>query len=170
MENLKAVVEAVIFASGEPLPVSKLTDIIPESSPKEIQESVIALKEEYRNGGRPFTLEEIAGGYQFLTKPEYNDWILRLKKLKGADKLSSAALETLSIIAYKQPVRRVDIESIRGVQSGPLIRALLERGLIKITGREDIPGSPLLYGTAPKFLETFGLQSIGDLPKPEEMK
>ncbi|OHB77950.1 MAG: SMC-Scp complex subunit ScpB [Planctomycetes bacterium RBG_16_59_8] len=170
MENLKSVVEALLFANGEPLSVGELKNVIEGAAPQEIQTAVDELRREYADGSRAMTIEEVAGGYQFLTKPEHNEKVALLRKIKGATRLSTAAVETLAIVAYRQPIKRADIESIRGVQSGPLLRALMDRGLVRITGREDVPGSPLLYGTTPKFLETFGLRSLNDLPKPEEMK
>src|SRR5439155_15961963 len=128
------------------------------------------LRTEYEQTGRAFSLEEIAGGWQMLTRPQYADILASLRKAKADRKLSAAALETLAIIAYKQPVRRVDVEAIRGAQSGELIRALMERNLVKIAGRDELPGSPLMYSTTKDFLDTFGLKSAEDLPRPEEVK
>lgn len=170
MENLKSTVEALIFASGDPLSTTKIGHVLSDADAKSIQTAVDELRREYVDSPRPFTLEEVAGGYQFLTKPEFNESIGKLRKAKEEGKLSTAAVETLAIIAYRQPIKRVDIESIRGVQAGPLIRALMERGLVRISGREDVPGAPLLYGTTDLFLETFGLRSLEDLPKPDEVK
>jgi segregation and condensation protein B len=170
VDNLKPAVEAVLFTCDEPLTVSKLKDLFPGAGPEEIRTCLGELKAEYDGGGRGFSLEEIAGGWQLLTRPEHADTIARLKKAKGDRKLSSAALETLAIIAYKQPIKRVDLEAIRGAGSGELIRALMERNLVKIAGREELPGSPLQYGTTKEFLDTFGLNSLEDLPRPEEVK
>ncbi len=167
---LKPGIEAILFTCDEPVTLHRLKDIFPEAKPDEIREAVAALKAEYDGTGRAFSLEEIAGGYQLLTRPQHADIIGKLKKAKADRKLSAAALETLAIIAYKQPIKRVDVEAIRGAQSGELIRALMERSLVKIAGREEIPGSPLQYGTTKEFLDTFGINSLEDLPRPEEVK
>jgi segregation and condensation protein B len=167
---LKAGLEAILFTCDEPVTLHRLKDIFPEAKPDAIREALAALKAEYDGSGRAFTLEEIAGGYQLLTRPQHADIIAKLKKSKADRKLSAAALETLAIIAYKQPIKRVDVEAIRGAQSGELIRALMERSLVKIAGREEIPGAPLQYGTTKEFLDTFGINSLEDLPRPEEVK
>jgi segregation and condensation protein B len=168
--DIKRVLEALLFASDAPLTPAKLRDVLPRVSAQAVKEAAAQLKEEYAQGGHAFELVEIAEGYQLLTKPEHDEWIARLRKAKGPTKLSGAALETLAIVAYKQPIRRVDIEAIRGVQSGELVRALMERGLVRIAGRADQPGSPLLYGTTKEFLDVVGLKSLDELPKPEEVK
>jgi len=170
VDNLKQALEAVLFACDEPISIGRMKDLIPGAEPQEIKDTLGQLRTEYEQSGRAFSLDEIAGGYQLLTRPQYADIIGRLKKAKADRKLSGAALETLAIIAYKQPIKRVDIEAVRGAQSGEVIRALMERGLVKITGRDEVPGSPLLYGTTKEFLETFGLKSVEDLPRPEEVK
>lgn len=167
---MKQALEAVLFSSDDPLTLAKLKDIVPEAKPEEIREALAQLKADYDATGRAFALEEIAGGYQLLTRPQHADIIAKLRKAKADRKLSSAALETLAIIAYKQPIKRVDLEAIRGAASGELIRALMERNLVKIAGREDVPGSPLQYGTTKDFLDTFGLKALEDLPRPEEVK
>ena len=168
--SLKSGLEAILFTCDEPITLNKLKDIFPEAKPDEIREGLAQLKAELEQTGRSFSLEEIAGGYQLLTRPQYADIIAKLKKAKADRKLSAAALETLAIIAYKQPIKRVDLEAIRGAASGELIRALMERNLVKIAGREDVPGSPLQYGTTKDFLDTFGINAIEDLPRPEEVK
>ncbi|HEX7899169.1 MAG TPA: SMC-Scp complex subunit ScpB [Planctomycetota bacterium] len=169
MDQLKQALEAVLFTSDDPLPLHKLKDVV-DAKPEEIKEALAALKADYDATGRAFALEEIAGGYQLLTRPQHADIIAKLKKAKADRKLSAAALETLAIIAYKQPIKRVDLEAIRGAASGELIRALMERNLVKIAGREEVPGSPLQYGTTKDFLDTFGLKALEDLPRPEEVK
>lgn len=170
MDNLKQTLEAILFVSDEPLTLSRLHALVPDAKPSEIQEAIVLLRQEYEQTGRAFTVEEIADGFQMLTRPQYGDIITTIKKAKAEKKLSAAALEALAIIAYRQPIKRVDIEAVRGVQSGEVIRALMERGLVKIAGRDAIPGSPLMYSTSKEFLETFGLKSIEDLPRPEEVK
>jgi segregation and condensation protein B len=170
VDSLKAALEAVLFTCDEPLSLHRLKEIVPDSRAEDIQQALGELRREYEASGRAFTLEEIAGGYQLLTRPQYADIIAKLKKSKADRKLSAAALETLAIIAYKQPIKRVDVEAIRGAASGELIRALMERNLVKIVGRDEVPGAPVLYGTTKEFLDTFGLKSIEDLPRPEEVK
>ena len=170
MDQLKQALEAVLFTADDPLPLSKLKDIVPDVKPDDVRQALAQLKADYDATGRSFTLEEIAGGYQLLTRPQFADIIAKLRKSKADRKLSTAALETLAIIAYKQPIRRVDVEAIRGAQSGELIRALMERNLVKIAGRDEVPGAPLLYGTTKDFLDTFGLKAIEDLPRPEEVR
>ena len=168
MDELKRALEAILFACDEPITLAKLKDVLPDRGADEIKEALAQLRTDYE--ARAFSLEEIAGGWQLLTRPQYADIIGRLKKSKADRKLSAAALETLAIIAYKQPIKRVDIEAIRGAASGELVRALMERALVKIAGREDVPGAPLQYGTTKEFLDTFGLNSLEDLPRPEEVK
>lgn len=167
MAELKQQVEALLFASDEPLTVNRLHSLLPDVKPSEIRSALQTLREDYDS--RACALEEIAGGYQLLTRPEHADIISNLRKSRSERKLSTAALETLAIVAYKQPIKRASIESIRGVQSGEILRALMERGLIRIAGRESVPGNPVLYGTTDEFLKAFGLPSIKDLPKPEEV-
>jgi segregation and condensation protein B len=168
---LKQALEAILFTCDEPMNLNRLKEICGnEVKPEEIKDALAQLKADYDQTGRAFSLEEIAGGWQVLTRPQYADILANLKKAKADRKLSAAALETLAIIAYKQPIRRVDVEAIRGAQSGELIRALMERNLVKIAGRDEVPGAPLLYGTTKDFLDTFSLKSIEDLPRPEEVK
>ena len=170
MDQLKRGLEAVLFTLDEPISIGRLKDLFPASKPEEIKEALASLQKVYDETGRAFLLQEIAGGWQLLTRPEYADIIGKLKKAKADRKVSAAALETLAIIAYKQPIKRVDIEAIRGAASGDLVRALMERSLVKIAGRDEVPGSPLTYGTTKEFLDTFGINSLEDLPRPEEVK
>jgi len=170
VDDLKQAVEAVLFVSDEPLSVQRIRDLVPDAGMEEVRVALDDLRREYEASGRAFGIEEIAGGYQLLTRPRYADIIARLRKARADRKLSAAAMETLAIIAYKQPIRRVDIEAIRGVQSGEILRALMERNLVRIVGRDTAPGTPVLYGTSKEFLDVFGLNSIQDLPKPEEVK
>jgi segregation and condensation protein B len=170
VDQLKRGLEAVLFTLDEPITLGRLKDLFPGSKPEEIRSALAELGRGYDEGGHAFALQEIAGGWQLLTRPEHADIIGKLKKAKADRKLSAAALETLAIIAYKQPIRRVDVEAIRGAASGDLIRALMERNLVKIAGRDEVPGSPLTYGTTKEFLDTFGINSTEDLPRPEEVK
>jgi segregation and condensation protein B len=165
----ESVVEAVLFASDEPLSESRLADIV-EIGVKQVRQHIQSLNEKYKANNSAFQIEQIAGGYQMLTLSAYNHWLQKLLHVRSEGKLSSAALETLAIIAYKQPVMRADIEAIRGVAVGEVVRGLMYRGLVKIVGRAEVIGRPMLYGTTKKFLEIFGLNSLKDLPKVEELK
>jgi len=169
MEDLKNVIESLLFVAEGPLTVDRINSVITQIDKKEIRNALDTLSEEYeaRKGG--FHLRKIAGGYQIRTRPEYREWIKRLMQPK-AFRLSKAALETLAIIAYKQPLIRSDIEHIRGVDCGGILRMLLERKLIRILGRKEIPGRPLIYATTKQFLEVFDLKDLKDLPTPKEIE
>ncbi len=167
--TVESVVEAVLFASDEPLSDSRLANIV-ESSVKQVRQCIENLNSKYQANNNAFRIEQIAGGYQMLTLSPYNYWLKKLLRVRSDDKLSPAALETLAIIAYKQPVMRADIEVVRGVATGEVIRTLCYKGLVKIVGRAEVLGRPMLYGTTKKFLEVFGLNTLRDLPKIEELK
>jgi segregation and condensation protein B len=162
-------VEAVLFASDEPLSEARLANIV-ETSVKQVRQCIENLNGKYRTNNNAFRIEQIAGGYQMLTLSPYNYWLKKLLRARSDSKLSPAALETLAIIAYKQPVIRADIEAIRGVSAGEVIRTLCYKGLVKIVGRAEVLGRPMLYGTTKKFLEVFGLNTLKDLPKVDELK
>ncbi|MEI6262967.1 MAG: SMC-Scp complex subunit ScpB [Deltaproteobacteria bacterium] len=168
MPELKSIIESFLFVSEEPLTLEKMKLALPETDVKAIKEAVQMLKDEYDHRKGSICLVEVAGGYQLRTRPEYADWIRKIIQ-PSAQRLSPAALETLAIIAYKQPVMRSDIEHIRGVDAGGIIRMLLDRKLIKILGRKEIPGRPLIYATTRHFLEIFGLRDIKDLPAPKDI-
>jgi segregation and condensation protein B len=167
--TVESVTEAVLFASDEPLREARLADIVGTSA-SQIRQHIKNLNDKYQANNNAFRIEQIAGGYQMMTLSSYNHWLKKLLRERDAGKLSPAALETLAIIAYKQPIIRADIEAIRGVAVGEIIRNLMYKGLVKIIGRAEILGRPLLYGTTKKFLEVFGLHSLKDLPKIEELK
>ncbi len=167
--NSDSVIEAVLFASDEPLNSNRLSKIA-ETSTKQIKQSIKNLNEKYRANRNAFRIESIAGGYQMLTLSAYSYWIKKLLRSRSESKLSPAALETLAIISYKQPIIKADIEAIRGVSVGEITRGLMYKGLVKVVGRAEVVGRPMLYGTTKKFLETFGLNSLKDLPKIEELK
>lgn len=167
--TVESVLEAVLFASDEPLTITRLCDII-EISAKQVREHVENLNAKYQAAASAFRIEQIAGGFQMLTLPPYNHWLKKLLRARDDSKLSTAALETLAIIAYKQPIIRADIEAVRGVSSGEVIRSLMYKGLVKIVGRAEVLGRPMLYGTTKKFLGVFGLNALKDLPKIEELK
>ena len=163
MDNLKAIVESLLFASDTPLTIDKIKSILDVADRKAIREVLTSLTQEYESAKRGFFLSEVAGGFQLRTRPEYRQWIRRLKETKPA-RLSRAGMETLAIIAYKQPVLRSDVEYLRGVDCGGILRTLLERRLIRILGRKDLPGRPMIYGTTKQFLELFNLKDLNDLP------
>ncbi len=169
MDDLKSIVECLLFASDTPLTMDHFKKALPDADPASIRQALTNLIREYadRNGG--FLLHEVAGGYQFRSRPDYAQWIRQLFQ-PTPPRLSQAALETLAIIAYRQPVLRSEIEQVRGVNSGNALKILLERRLIRILGRREIPGRPLVYATTRKFLETFDLKDLKDLPKPTEIE
>ena len=167
--TVESVIEAILFATDEPLTENRLASIV-ETTAKQVRASIKALNAKYEGNGSAFRIEQIAGGHQMLTLSLYNMWLKKMLRARSDTKLSPAAMETLAIIAYKQPIIRVDIEAIRGVAVGEVIRSLMYKGLVKITGRAEVLGRPMLYGTTKKFLEVFGLNSIKDLPKAEELK
>jgi segregation and condensation protein B len=167
--TVESVVEAVLFASDEPLTATRLADIV-GINVKQLRKHIDDLNEKYKTNNNAFRVEQIAGGYQLLTLNGYNHWLKKLVRARDEGTLSQAALETLAIIAYKQPIIRADIEAIRGVAAGDMIRNLMYKGLVKIVGRAEVVGRPMLYGTTKKFLEIFGLNSLNDLPKAEELK
>ena len=167
--TVESVVEAVLFASDESLSAARLANIV-ETDTKQVRQHIKNLNEKYRANNNAFRIEQIAGGCQMLTLSPYNHWLKKLLRVRSDNKLSTAAMETLAIIAYKQPVIRADIEVIRGVAAGEMIRSLAYKGLVKIVGRAEVLGRPMLYGTTKKFLELFGLNTLKDLPKIEELK
>jgi segregation and condensation protein B len=136
----------------------------------DLRQVIEELKEEYAGQRRAFTVEETAGGFQLMTLPEFHPWVGKLREDEHETTLSQAALETLAIVAYKQPITRADIEDVRGVQSGYILRSLIERGLVRVTGRSDQLGHPLLYGTSKRFLDAFGLASLEALPTLDELE
>jgi segregation and condensation protein B len=169
MENIKAVIEALIFASDTPLSPEKIRVIFPEVEKTEIKEIIDQLVLEYNERQGGICLQEVAGGFQFRTTPELGQWIKKLKSTKPHS-LSPQAMETLAIIAYKQPIVKSEIESIRGVDVGAPLKGLLDKKLIRIVGRKDVPGKPIIYGTTRKFLEVFNLKDLLDLPNLRELK
>jgi segregation and condensation protein B len=165
-----AVLEALLFVSTEPLPVSRLTSAIGAVSKAEVEQALKRLEEDLAQEGRGIQLVKLAGGYRLVTKADYAPWLKRLDKVKAAQKLSRSALESLAIIAYKQPLVRAEIEEIRGVETSGVLRTLLERKLVRIVGRKEVPGRPIMYGTTKFFLDHFGLQDISQLPPLREFK
>ncbi len=169
-KEIKAIIEALIFVSGEPITLNRIKDVIEGVDKKTLERLASELKDEFNNEYRGLQLVEIANGYQLTTRSEYANWIKKLNKIKVSTKLSKPAMETLAIIAYKQPIIKPEVEKIRGVDSGGVIKTLLERKLIKIIGRMDIVGKPMMYGTTPEFLQYFGLKDLTDLPTLKEFQ
>jgi segregation and condensation protein B len=169
MKDIKNIIESLLFVAEEPLTVDKIKRILTPAESEEIRNAIDAISADYeaRQGG--FYLHEVAGGFQIRTRPEYTEWIKALIRPKPL-RLSKAAMETLAIIAYKQPIIRSDIEHIRGVDCGGVLRVLLERKLIRVLGRKEIAGRPLIYATTKHFLEVFDLKDLKDLPTPREIE
>lgn len=167
-QDLKYILEALLFVADTPLSTDRIKSIV-SADAKNINETLAELAREYEERKGGFCLVEVAGGYQIRTRPEFAEWIKKLLQPNPL-KMSKAALETLTIIAYKQPIIRSEIEHIRGVDSGGILRMLLELKLIRVLGRKEIPGRPLIYSTTKRFLEIFGLKDLKDLPTPEEIR
>lgn len=159
----RQIVEALILASPEPVPVSRVAEIVPRADAKRVGELVRELNGEYAESGRAFEIWEVAGGLQIRTRADLAPYVKQLKAASPA-RLSRAALETLAVVAYRQPVTRAEVEKVRGVDAGPVLRSLLERRLLRIAGHRDVPGRPMIYATTRRFLEVFGLRSLRDLP------
>ena len=166
--QLKAIVEALVFASPEPLTLKMLQKLLSDEPKEDVVAAVSALQQEYLGRGG-IHLAEIAGGYQITTRPEFHDWVRRLFHERTSQKLSVASLETLAVIAYKQPITTAEIGEIRGVNTSGVLSTLMERHLIKIVGRKNVIGRPFLYGTTKEFLIRFGLRDLNDLPRVEDM-
>lgn len=164
------VLEALLLSTHHPLTPARLAELVGVESVKPVRKAVVQLNKQYEETGRAFRIEQVAGGYQLLTLPELGDHVRKLQQREADAKLTKAAIETLAIIAYKQPILRADVEAIRGVACGETIRSLMEKHLVKIAGRAEEPGRPILYGTTKRFLEVFGLNSLKDLPVPEALK
>ncbi|MBI4398978.1 MAG: SMC-Scp complex subunit ScpB [Candidatus Omnitrophica bacterium] len=167
---MKQIIEALLFVASKPLMLGEIRKVVRGYKPSEIEQALSELRQSYEERGASFRLQEVAGGYELSTRPEFAPWILKLEMEKKARAATHAALETLAILAYKQPVTRVEIEEVRGVDSSGVLSSLMDRNLVKITGRKEVPGRPLLYATTDKFLEHFGLKSIEDLPRIDEIK
>ena len=168
-KSLKLIIEALLFASDKPLSAKEVHAALPDTNLAEIRGALETLQKDYEELGRSFVIKEIADGYQFRSHSEYGPYILKMLQA-SPNRLSRAALETLAIIAYKQPILRHEIERYRGVDVGGILRMLGEKGLIKIMGRKELPGRPLIYGTTKRFLEVFDLKDIESLPKLKEIE
>ena len=170
LSGLKGIVEAILFVSGEPISVDRLQGVVEGVSRAELVSALRALQADYAAEGRGLQVVEVAGGFQVATRPDCAPWIKRLEKAKAGARLSRSAMVTLAIIAYKQPLVRAEIEQIRGVDTAGVLKTLLDRRLIRIVGRKDIPGRPIMYGTTKQFLQAFGLKDLGGLPALRDIK
>jgi segregation and condensation protein B len=169
-ERLRACIEAILFASPEPLTRRRLYRLLPEADKAAIRDALLELEGELCSTYRGYFLVEEAAGLRLLTRPEFAPFVARLRGERRRIRLSAAAFESLAVIAYRQPVRRADLEAIRGVQSLAILKNLMEWNLIRVVGHDDSPGRPLLYGTTGSFLELLGLSSLSDLPEPERLR
>jgi segregation and condensation protein B len=167
--ELRSILEGILFVSETPVKLKMLIDILPEASKESIEQTLERMRAECEDPGKGLELVEVAGGVQYRTKPHLAGHINRLKKAKPV-KFSPSVMETLAIVAYRQPVIRPEIERIRGVDCGWTLRVLMEKGLVKMMGRKDLPGRPMIYGTTQTFLELFGLNSLTDLPTLKEIQ
>ncbi|MDD5504287.1 MAG: SMC-Scp complex subunit ScpB [Candidatus Omnitrophica bacterium] len=169
-DELKKVIEALIFASDKPLAIKQIKDIVGDVDTRLIRKLVNDLKQEFAATGRSFNICEVAGGFRFMTEPAYGRWLKKLYKIKLSDYLTGPSLETVAIIAYRQPVAKTEIEFIRGVAVDGVINSLQQKGFIKVVGKKDVAGRPYLYGTTSLFLQYFGLNSIDELPALSDFK
>lgn len=165
----RSIVEAILFAADGPLPPVKIAQVLGSGTAGDVKKHVAGLNEDYAERGAAYRIETVAGGFLMSTLPVYHRWLSQLTTSRSESRLSQAALETLAIVAYKQPVLRADIEAIRGVSVGEVVNRLRELNLVKVVGRAEEIGRPMLYGTTRRFLETFGLASLADLPNVEAL-
>ncbi len=162
--------EAALFLADEPLPARKLADAAGLPDGNAARRLIERLRTLYADDNSSFQIEELGGGYQLLTRPAYHSWLLRLRRTGQDVRLTPAVLETLAVIAYKQPITRADVDTLRGVSCAELIRLLMEKGLVRVTGRHDSLGRPQLYGTTKRFLQSFGMNTLADLPEVESLR
>jgi segregation and condensation protein B len=165
-----ALVEAALLAADEPLSARKLATAAGLADAAEARRLVQQLQALYQADGTAFQVEEIAGGFQLLTRPEFHSWLVRLRQGVTELRLTPAARETLAIVAYRQPITRADVEAVRGVQSSEVLHQLMDKGLVRISGRHESLGRPALYSTTRKFLQVFGFRSLRDLPESQELQ
>ncbi len=168
--SLENIIECLIFVSKHPLTIQEISGFLKDAEKKEITAALDELEKRWEEMGRSFFLSSVAGGYQFRTRPEYSQYIVEFNKEIKKFRLSKAALEVLAIMAYEQPVTKVEVEKIRGVDCSSSVSMLLDRRFIEIAGRKEVPGKPFLYRTTDLFLETFGLKNLKDLPTVKEIE
>ncbi|MEA3506390.1 MAG: SMC-Scp complex subunit ScpB [Elusimicrobiota bacterium] len=168
-EELRNIVECLLYVSSKPIKAGGIASVIEDVTETDIKKTLIELSKEYDTANRPIFIQKVAGGWRMATRKEYGKWVKKFYSRETTYNLTNAALETLSIVAYRQPVTTTEVEEIRGVSSGGVLRGLFEKRLIKIAGRKETIGRPIIYRTTDKFLEYFGLESISDLPPLEEL-
>ena len=166
-QQAKRIIEALLFVFGQPLPLKRIIEVVPDLEPAKVRVLVQTLNGEYDTSGRAFCIQEIAGGYQIVTDQQFAPWVKRALQSPKPDSVSTAALETLAIIAYRQLITKAEIEAVRGVDVTASLDTLVERRFVRIAGRKESPGRPFLYGTTPEFLRHFGLKSLEALPRME---
>ena len=168
-EQQRRIVEAVILAAPEPISAARIAELLPRCNPSQVRARITELNAAYADARHAFEIWEVAGGYQLRSLPEFAPYLKQIQKTSPL-RLSSAALESLAVVAYRQPVTRAEIDQVRGVDSGAVLRGLLDRDLIRIAGHRDLPGRPIVYATSRRFLEVFGLGKLGDLPDLRELE
>ena len=169
-DQAKQVIEALLFAATKPLTPQEIRKVLKFMTPSQISKVIKEIQDEVNAAARSYELIEVAGGYEFATKKEFAPWLMKIELQKKAKQVTQSALETLSILVYKQPITKAEIEDLRGVDVSGVLNTLVERDLVRIVGRKEVPGRPFMYGTTEKFLEHFGLKSLHDLPNIEEIK
>ena len=167
-EQVKHIIEAMLFVSDKPLFVNEIKGVLEDADVRQVKDTLAELAKEYEDTNRAFRIKEMAGGYQIVTNAALAPWLKKLYKTSGADRLTGPSLETLAIVAYKQPATKPEIEAIRGVNVDGVLKTLIEKSLVRIVGRRETVGRPILYGTTSEFLQYFGLNSLEELPKLEE--
>lgn len=170
LREVEGVIEALIFAADKPILLKEIKEVLKEVDAQTIRESIGRLQKEYESQGRSFRIVEVAGGFRMSTCPRFGEWLKKFYRFCHRERLSRASLETLAIIAYKQPIIRAEIEAVRGVDVAGILYGLLEKRLIRVLGRKEVVGHPLIYGTTDQFLEHFGLKALSELPRIEELK
>jgi len=166
--QIKNIIEAMLFVSDKPLFLHEIRNVLEDPNANQIRDVINELAKDYETFDRPLRIKEIAGGFQIVTDPVFSPWLKRLYKTAGIDRLSGPSLETLAIIAYKQPASKPEIEAVRGVNVDGVLKTLVEKNLVRILGRKETVGRPIIYGTTQEFLQYFGLNSLDELPKLEE--
>ena len=170
VKQLKMVIEALLFTAQDPVSVDEIQEVAEGFAPRVIRETILKLQGEYESNERGIFITEIAGGFQMCTRAEFSAILKKFHQIDSRQRLSRPALETLAIVSYKQPIVRSEVEAIRGVDVGGVLKTLLEKNLIKVMGRKKAPGSPIIYGTTGEFLRYFGLANLDELPEVKELE
>lgn len=168
--DIRGIIEAVLMTADSPVTPGRLADLLSDAKGRDVRDAIDALKAQYDEAGHAFTIVELAGGFQLATRRHFAPWIRKFHQARTSVRLSQAALETLAIVAFKQPLTRIEVDNIRGVGCGGVLHTLMEHNLVRIVGRSDGIGKPMLFGTTRDFLSVFGLKSLADLPKPKELE